>query len=223
MLISLCVCTRDEAAQIDALLDHLARVPGPWEIVVADGGSQDGTAARARGHSTAPRVLEIAGGRAAQLNAAAAVATGERLAFLHADSRLPLDAHHSLSRSPARAGNFALRFDGAGAFTWTLARVYALQRRFGLYYGDSTVWCERTLFDTLGGYRELEIMDDYEFVRRLERTTRTACLPGPAITSARRWEAMGIVRTVVAWTAIRWLYLLGVPPGRLARLYRRVR
>ncbi len=222
-LISICVCTRDEAGQIDALLDHLARLPGPWEVIVADGGSSDGTAARARAHAAAPQVLDVPGGRAAQLNAAAAAATGERLAFLHADSRLPLDAHASIARSPARAGNFALRFDGTGPFAWTLARVYALQRRFGLYYGDSTVWCERVLFAELGGFRELEIMDDYDLVRRLERATDTACLPGPAMTSARRWEQMGVARTVVAWTVIRWLYLLGVPPRRLAGLYRRVR
>lgn len=223
MLISICVCTRDETGQIDALLDHLGRLPGPWEVIVADGGSADGTATRARAHVGAPRVLAAHGGRAAQLNAAAAVARGERLVFLHADSRLPLDAHASLARTRARAGNFALRFDGEGPFSWTLARVYALQRRFGLYYGDSTVWCERALFEALGGFRELEIMDDYDLVRRLERATDTACLPGPATTSARRWQAMGVARTVFTWTAIRWLYLAGVPAERLAGLYRRVR
>lgn len=223
MLISICVCTLEESGQIDSLLDHLARLPGAWEVIVADGGSTDATATLARAHASAPRVLDVRGGRAAQLNAAAAAAAGERLAVLHADSRLPLDAHASLARSPARAGNFALRFDGSGPFPWALARVYAIQRRFGLYYGDSTVWCERALFEELGGYRELEIMDDYDFIRRLERATRTTCLPGPASTSARRWEQMGVARTIFAWTAIRWLYLLGVPPRRLATLYRRVR
>ncbi len=223
MLISICVCTREEAGQVDALLDHLARLPGSWDVIVADGGSTDGTAARARADPIAPWVLDVRGGRAAQLNAAAAQATGVRLVFLHADSRLPLDAHASLTRSPARAGNFALCFDGSGPFIWTLARVYALQRRFGLYYGDSTVWCERALFEELGGFRELEVMDDYDLVRRLERATDSVCLPGPALTSARRWEQMGVTRTVFAWTAIRSLYLLGVPPRRLARLYRRVR
>jgi hypothetical protein len=66
-------------------------------------------------------------------------------------------------------------------------------------------------------------MDDYEFVRRLERATRTACLPGPAVTSSRRWLAMGVPRTIFVWTVIRWLYLVGVAPPRLARLYQRVR
>lgn len=223
MLISVCVCTREEAGQIVPLLDHLARLPGPWEVVVADGGSRDGTAASARAHPMAPTVLTVPGGRAAQLDAAAAAATGERLVFLHADSRLALDAHAQLTRTAARGGNFALAFDGGDAFSWFLGRVYALQRRFGLYYGDSTVWCDRALFAALDGYRALPIMDDYDFVRRLERATATACLPGPARTSARRWRALGMSRTVLAWTAIRWLYLLGVPPAGLARLYGRVR
>jgi len=222
-LVSVCVPTRDEAGQIDALLDHLRALPGRWELLVADGGSADGTLESARVHLAQPLVLSVRGGRAAQLNAAAALATGDLLAFLHADSRLPPDAHAVLTRTSARGGNFALRFDGADRFSGFLGRVYALQRRFGLYYGDSTLWCEPALFTQLGGYRELPIMDDYDFVRRLERATPTACLPGPATTSARRWRAMGVPRTVFAWFVIRWLYLAGVSPARLARLYRRVR
>ena len=192
-------------------------------MVVADGGSADGTAALARGHASRPTVLTVEGGRATQLNAAAEVASGGLLLFLHADSRLALDAHALLARTPARGGNFALRFDGEDAFSRVLGSVYALQRRFGLYYGDSTVWCETALFAELGGYRPLPIMDDYDFVRRMERTTATACLPGPARTSVRRWRAMGAPRTVFSWVVIRWLYLAGVSPARLARLYRRVR
>jgi len=192
-------------------------------VIVADGGSTDGTLKRARAHLGAALVLSVPGGRAAQHNAAAALATGELLVFLHADSRLPLDAHALLAHTDARGGNFALRFDGEDRFSRLLGAVYAVQRRFGLYYGDSTVWCTRELFAALGGYRELPIMDDYDFVRRLERATPTACLPGPAVTSSRRWLAMGVPRTLFAWTVIRWLYLAGVSPERLARLYRRVR
>ena len=222
-LISICVCTREEAGQIDALLDHLHALPGRWEVLVADGGSTDGTLERAREHVSAPRVLSVPGGRAAQLNAAAALAMGDLLVFLHADSRLPLDAHAFLAHTEARAGNFVLRFDGEDRFSRVLGAVYAAQRRFGLYYGDSTVWCEHELFAELGGYRELAIMDDYDFVCRMEAAGRTECLPGPASTSARRWREVGVPRTLIAWWAIRWLYLAGVAPERLARLYRRIR
>ena len=102
--------------------------------------------------------------------------------------------------------------------------MYRAQRRHGLYYGDSSIWVTRRAFEELGGFREIAIMDDYDFVRRLERgpgTTR--CLPGPATTSARRWRRAGIARTVLAWFVIRRLYLAGVAPDRLARLYRAVR
>jgi len=222
-LVSICVCTRDEAGQVEALLDHLEGLPGRWEVILADGGSSDGTAELARRHPSAPRVLTVRGGRAAQLDGAAAVATGELLVFLHADSRLPLDAHASLVRTAARGGNFALRFDGDDLFGRLLGGVYALQRRLGIYYGDSTLWCETGLFTELGGFAEVPIMDDYDFVRRLERATPTACLPGPAHTSARRWRTLGVPRTIVSWVLIRWLYVAGVSPARLARLYKRVR
>ena len=222
-LVSVCIPTRDEATEIVQLLDDLRALPGHWEVLVADGGSADGTLELARAHVSSPNVLSAPGGRAAQLNAAAARATGDLLVFLHADSRLPREAHALLAGTDARGGNFALRFDGEDRFSRVLGAVYALQRRFGLYYGDSALWCEPALFAELGGFRELPIMDDYDFVRRLERATRTACLPGPALTSSRRWRAGGVPRTFLAWTAVRWLYLAGVPPARLARLYRRVR
>jgi rSAM/selenodomain-associated transferase 2 len=223
MLVSVCVPTRDEAGAIEALLDHLAALPGRWELLVADGGSTDGTLAVAGRHRSTPLLLSAGGGRATQLNAAAALATGELLVFLHADSRLPPDAYAQLTQTRAQGGNFALRFDGTDRFSRLLGAVYAFQRRAGLYYGDSTVWCARGLFAELGGYREIAIMDDYDFVRRLERATVTACLPGPATTSSRRWLALGVPRTFFAWTVIRWLYLAGVSPARLARLYARVR
>jgi rSAM/selenodomain-associated transferase 2 len=227
-LVSILIPTLDEERELPALLDALAALPGRWEIVVADGGSRDQTRAIARTHAAAPRLLETRGGRAAQLNAAARVATGDVLLFLHADSRLPRDAFASLAAvwhdTPSVAGgNFALRFDGDGRFERVLGAVYRLQRRHGFYYGDSSVWVRRETFDRLDGFREIAIMDDYDFVRRLERGGATRCLPGPATTSARRWRAIGIPRTVLAWFVIRWLYVAGVSPARLVRLYRIVR
>jgi rSAM/selenodomain-associated transferase 2 len=226
-LVSVLVPTLDEARELPRLLDHLAALHGRWEVIVADGGSADATQRIARQHPSAPRVVVQRGGRAAQLNAGTRIATGDVLLFLHADSRLPRDAYASLAeawRDPHIAGgNFALDF-GAGAFERTLAAVYRLQRRHGFYYGDSSVWVRRATFDALGGFREIPIMDDYDFVRRLERSgAPTRCLPGPATTSARRWRALGIPRTVLAWFAIRWLYVAGVSPARLVRLYGIVR
>jgi rSAM/selenodomain-associated transferase 2 len=227
-LVSVLVPTRDEARELPRLLDHLAALPGRWETIVADGGSRDDTQKIARDHPLKPALIEQSGGRAAQLNAAARTATGEVLLFLHADSRLPPGAHASLAAAHRDAdvvgGNFALRFDdGRGTFERLLGAVYRVQRRHGLYYGDSSIWVRRATFDRLGGFREIAIMDDYDFARRLERLGATRCLPGPATTSARRWRAAGIPRTVLAWVVIRRLYVAGVAPDRLARLYRAVR
>ena len=226
MRISVLVPTLDEEAALPRTLDHLAALPGEWEVIVIDGGSSDATLAVARRHPLAATVLEHRGGRAAQCNAGAAAATGEVLVFLHADSRLPTGAHASLTaawREGAPGGNFALRFAGDDLFARVLGRVYALQRRHGFYYGDSSVWLGREVFVRLGGFRDLPIMDDYDLVRRLERLGGTRCLPGSATTSDRRWRALGIPRTVFAWFVIRWLYLAGVAPARLQRLYRAVR
>jgi rSAM/selenodomain-associated transferase 2 len=218
--------TLDEARELPRALDHLAALPGDWEVVVADGGSRDATLALARAHPRVDAVVQAGGGRAAQLNAGVAASTGDPIVFLHADSRLPFGAHAAL-RGAARpggpvGGNFALRFRG-GAFARALGAVYALQRRLGFYYGDSSVWARRDSVAALGGFRALPIMDDYDFVRRLERLGPTARLPGPATTSARRWERAGVLRTVLSWVLIRWLFVAGVDPARLAGLYRRVR
>ncbi len=228
-LVSILVPTLDEERELPRLLDHLAALHGDWELIVADGGSRDRTLTIARAHRAQPRVVvEHGGGRAAQLNAAARAASGDVLLFLHADSRLPRDAYASLAGAwrdapQIRGGNFALRFDGGGRFERALAAVYGLQRRHGYYYGDSSIWVRRETFDALGGFRAIAIMDDYDFVRRLERSGATRCLPGPATTSARRWRSAGMARTVLAWFVIRWLFVAGVAPQRLARLYRVVR
>jgi rSAM/selenodomain-associated transferase 2 len=226
-LVSVLIPTLDEERELPPLLDELAALPGRWQLIVIDGGSRDATTALAHAHDAQAVVLDARGGRAAQLNAGARAARGDVLLFLHADSRLPRDAYASLAEAwraqHVAGGNFALRFDGDGAFERVLGAVYAFQRRHGYYYGDSSVWVRREVFDALGGYREIPIMDDYDFVRRLQRSGRTVCLPGPATTSSRRWRAIGIPRTVLAWFLIRWLYVAGVSPQRLARLYRAVR
>jgi rSAM/selenodomain-associated transferase 2 len=222
-LVSVVVPTLDEAAALPGALDRLAALDGRFEVIVVDGGSQDGTPEIAAGHASAPVLLRVGGGRAQQANAGAAAAHGDPIVFLHADTRLPPAAYRALTTSSADGGNFQIRFDGGDRFSRVLGAWYRAQRRLGVYYGDSAIWLRRAAFDALGGFRELPIMDDYDLARRLERGFRTACLPGPVVTSARRWRALGIPRTVLSWVVIRWLFLAGVPPVWLARMYRRAR
>jgi uncharacterized protein len=222
-LVSVVVPVLEEAAALPGLLDHLATLEGRFETIVVDGGSADRSAGIVAAHPSAPVVLRAGGGRARQMNTGAAAARGDPIVFLHADTRLPPRAYKALTTSAADGGNFAIHFDGGDRFSRVLGAWYRLQRRLGVYYGDSAIWLRRHAFDALEGFRELPIMDDYDLARRLERGFRTACLPGPVVTSARRWRTLGIPRTVLSWIVIRWLFLAGVSPRRLARLYRRPR
>jgi rSAM/selenodomain-associated transferase 2 len=226
-LISVVVPALDEARALPALLDRLAALDGRWDIVVCDGGSRDGTPELAAAHAARPKVVRGPRGRGAQMNAGACAARGEALVFLHADTRLPDGAYAELDRALADpavlGGNFALRFDGGDRFSRVLGAWYALQRRAGVYYGDSAIWLRRTSFERLGGFRALPIMEDHDLVRRLECAGRTACLRGPAVTSARRWKRLGLPRTIASWVLIRWLFIAGAPPARLVRMYPHVR
>lgn len=226
-LISIVVPVLDEEQTLGGLLEQLASLSGRFEVIVADGGSSDRTGDVARKHRLQPLVVQTTRGRASQCNAGAAAAHGDVLLFLHADTRLPADAYRALARALANpaviGGNFTLSFDGADRFSRLLGGWCRVQRRAGIYYGDSVIWLRRSTFERLGGFRPLPIMEDYDLVRRLERTGRTACLPGPALSSARRWQNLGLPRTIASWVLIRWLFIAGVAPARLARLYPKVR
>jgi rSAM/selenodomain-associated transferase 2 len=226
-LVSIVIPVLNEAVALPSLLDRLAGLDGRFEVVVADGGSADGTVALASAHASKPHVVRAPRGRARQLNAGARAASGAALLFLHADTILPADAYRSLtgalSDDAVLGGNFQLRFDGADRFSRMLGAWCAIQRRAGIYYGDSVIWLRATVFERLGGFRELAVMEDYDLVRRLERAGGTTCLPGPAVTSARRWQRLGLPRTIASWVLIRWLFIAGASPARLARLYPHVR
>ena len=224
MRCSVIVPVLNEASIIQGTLRRL-RGLDPHEIIVADGGSHDGTAELARPYAT---VLNGRRGRGAQLNAGAAQATGDVLLFLHADVRLPpkaLTAIESALRDPnVKGGHFRVRF-GRGAHEAFVAACYDLLRfrGRGIVYGDATVFVRREAFLRLGGYRDYPIMEDVNFVSRLRRLGRVVELPQVVVPSSRRWQHGGLWRTWASWWALQLLFGLRVSPHWLGRLYRAVR
>jgi rSAM/selenodomain-associated transferase 2 len=221
--ISVVVPTLNEEKTIGDLLDVLERL-GPEEIIVVDGGSVDRTVASATGRA---QVLCTEASRAVQMNAGAGVANGDVLLFLHADSRPSagsIDAIRLVMRDASLAGgNFDIRYAGGDWAAKAFTSLNRWRRRFGIFYGDSGIFCRREAFKQLGGYRIWPILEDYDFARRLRKTGRLALLDEPIWVSDRRWRNAGLVSTLWSWFWIQGLYLIGVPPHRLARMYRHVR
>jgi rSAM/selenodomain-associated transferase 2 len=221
--ISVIVPTYNEQETIGSLLDNLAHV-GPDEIIVVDGGSTDGTLAPVDG---GVRLLQTALGRAVQMNAGASAACGDVLLFLHADARLRptgLNAIRDAMRDSAvLGGNFDIRYEGKDTAAALFTQINRQRRRWGILYGDSGIFCRRDVFKALGAYRPWPILEDYEFARRLWKAGALALLDEPIYVSDRRWRNSGVFPTLWSWFWVQALYLAGVSPYRLAKLYRHVR
>ena len=212
----------DEAAGIEAALKALAplRARGV-EVIVADGGSTDGTPALAR--PLADRVTNAPRGRAMQMNAGAAVATGDVLLFLHADTHLPEHADRlvleGLVRSGRAWGQFDVRIDGGGAFTLISAFMNARSRLTGIATGDQAMFVNRAAFAAAGGFPPIALMEDLVLSARLKRFGRPLCLGTRVTTSARRWREHGTLRTVLLMWRLRLRFFLGTDPAKLAQAY----
>lgn len=223
MKISVIIPTLNEAHRLPALLHRLRTDAPTIEIIVVDGGSQDGT--RAAAAAAGARVIESSRGRGQQLHMGAAAATGDILWFLHADTTYPTGGlqriEEVLSRDPAViGGNFRLLFDGKDRFSRWLDGFYQWIRKHGVYYGDSAVFVRRSAYRDLGGIRPIALMEDYDFNRRMEAAGRTCCIDEPPlITSSRRFAGRQPAAIVWGWVKIHLLFYLGVSPDRLARLY----
>jgi rSAM/selenodomain-associated transferase 2 len=222
-VLAVVIPTLNEAQALPLLLDDLRALERlvPVDIIVADGGSNDGTPACAL--SKGARVIPAPLGRARQLNAGARAARGEWLLFLHADSRLPPEAvralHGALSE-PAKFSAAVFRFaiDLSPGWKRVIERGQAMREALlGLPYGDQGLLVRRELFDAIGGYPHLPLMEDVAIIRALLRRTSIKRLPAAIVTSGRRYHRRGVLRTALTHTALISLYLLGVSPTRLAR------
>jgi len=223
MRISVIIPALNEAQRLPGLITALKAEAGLHEIIVVDGASGDGSAQVAR--QAGATVLDSRPGRGHQVALGAAQATGDVMLFLHADSCFPtgglaaIDA--ALSAAPeSPGGNFRLLFDGEDDFSRWLDDFYDRIRRRGIYYGDSGIFVRREVYERLGGVRPIELMEDYDFVRRLERAGPTRCIDTPAlVTSSRRFRGRGKWSIIRGWLWIHLLYYLGISPKMMAWFY----
>lgn len=220
---SIIVPVLNEAESIGEALAGLAplRARGV-EVIVADGGSTDRTAAMAAG--LADRVVTSARGRGVQMNAGAAAATADVLLFLHADTRLPADADRRVPEGLAKSGRCWGRFDvaiaGRSRMLPLIAAMMNLRSRLtGIATGDQAVFVTRAAFERVGRFPEIALMEDIALSRQLKRISHPLCLSARATTSGRRWDDNGAVRTVLLMWRLRFSYFLGASPEALARRY----
>jgi rSAM/selenodomain-associated transferase 2 len=222
-MISVIIPALNEEGSLAAMLEAV-RAAGECEIIVVDGGSADRTRAIAARYGT---VLGSAPGRAVQMNRGAKESSGEVLLFLHADVVFPPNGLAAIARvltDPSIAGgNFDIEYEGNSFSCRIFTRINRWRRPFGIFYGDSGIFVRREVFEQLGGYRSLPLMEDYDFARRLVRRGRTVCLKESLTVSARRWEEYGLLRTTAAWFFLHVFYYLGVPTRWWRRLYPDIR
>lgn len=223
MKIAVVVPMLNEREALPGLLEHLLMLKRQGaDILLVDGGSQDGSAAFAR--ALGFPVLDAARGRARQMNAGAQATASDALLFLHADTRLPVQGLEQVQAALAAGavwGRFDVRIEGRSPWLRLIALLMNRRSRWsGIATGDQAIFVKRAAFDAVGGFPDQPLMEDIELSKCLNRLAKPSCLPGPAVTSGRRWETRGVWRTIVLMWRLRWAYWLGASAEALAERYR---
>jgi rSAM/selenodomain-associated transferase 2 len=223
--ISIIIPALNEATTLDQTLRPLQplRQQG-HEVILVDGGSSDATATLAL--SYVDQVIASGRGRARQMNRGAMAASGDILWFLHADTRIPQRADGEIIGAVGASGSFQwgrfnIRLSGDHWLLRLTGRLMNLRSRLtAIATGDQGIFLRRELFEGIGGYREIPLMEDIDLSKRLKRRAAPYCSSRFLITSSRRWESNGIVRTVLLMWYLRLAYFFGRSPEQLAELYR---
>jgi rSAM/selenodomain-associated transferase 2 len=228
MQLSIIVPVLNEAPALPALLERLLPLSNQGvQIIIADGGSTDGSAELAERAGLS--VVRAEQGRARQMNAGAALATGEVLLFLHADTQLPDGAwalvEQALTGATHRWGRFDVRITGQHRMLPVVAQMMNLRSRLsGIATGDQAMFVTRAAFEAVGRFPDQLLMEDIALSKKLRTISPPACIGRGrgrrVLTSGRRWETRGVWRTIYLMWRLRYLYWRGVPAGELAKAYR---
>lgn len=226
MTISVVIPTLNEEKLLAQALTHVSSLRFD-EIVIVDGGSTDRTRQMAQAFCDrvpGTRILTAPRGRARQMNAGADASKGDILLFLHADTQLPQNAKTTIELALADhgiiGGRFDVAFDRPSAWGTVISTMMNWRSRLsGIATGDQAMFVRRSVFEHLGGFTDMPLMEDVDFSRRLKRVGRTAALRDAVTTSFRRWDSQGPLRTVLLMWTLRFLYWTGVSPHRLDRFY----
>ncbi len=221
MRFSIIIPVLDEAARLDhALRELVAGIErfSDCEIIVCDGGSRDDSRRIARNHPV--QLIESQPGRALQMNAGAERALGDWLLFLHADTRLPVGWMEAIEDCGAEWGRFDVRLSGRHPMLRVVETMMNARSRLGgIATGDQVLFFRRAFFRDIGGYPAIPLMEDIAISKTAKTRAAPACLRQRVVTSSRRWEKQGMLRTILLMWRLRLAYWLGADPERLHRIY----
>jgi len=205
----------DVLARLQTLRQH------GHEVIVVDGGSRDNSLMLAQ--QSADKVIVSQPGRALQMNNGAELATGDMLLFLHADTTLPEDVDRILSAIEGDKlwGRFDVRLSGKPFIFRIIETMMNFRSRItSVATGDQAIFVNRDLFDKVGGYPEIALMEDIAISKRLIRISKPVCLRDRVMTSSRRWQDRGVIRTILLMWKLRLYYFFGMSPQKISRMYR---
>jgi len=218
---SIIIPTLNEQQSIEVCLQALQKLRLQAEIIIVDGGSQDDTITIAT--AWVDQVIQTKKGRAKQMNTAAKLATGEILIFLHADTFLPDNALRLIEQALStdkQWGRFNIHLIGASFMLKVIAQMMNWRSWLtGIATGDQTIFVRRRLFEKIGGYAEIALMEDIALSRTLKTQGSPACLKATVKSSGRRWLQFGVFKTILLMWNLRIRYWLGQSPNKLAMLY----